>query len=740
MEHRFLSAVMFTDIVGFSALASRNEEEALQLVEINRNHQKPIIEKYGIFIKEMGDGVLARFPSAYDAVRCALDIQQLCPAVLKDKIRIGLHLGDVSENQGDIFGDGVNVASRLESKARPGTIYLSDSVHNAIKGRGEITTKYVGTFRLKNLKDPVRTYTLADKEQNSIRDWISKSGILKFVLKLALVFLAASLLVELVAFLVAKNNMDSGIIDLAILLLLFVVVGYFLYSSIKVGRLKLFLIEMLNILVALTTMGFYILNPLDLNPEALRIFSFDYDKSDDAPTVRSLVVLPFYNDIGEDQEFLVAGIQDGLINEIGKLGSMRVISRTSTLSYASAEKPMKEIAKELHVEMVVEGALIRIDSSLELNVKLVNPFPEEKLVWSDSYQFSLGEVQKLFHEVTRNVALKVNQVLLPMEEKMLASSTEINPEAYQSLLMGKYYLGYMTTDGLSTAEKYFQEAVEIDSTYAPAITGLAMVWMSRRQMGFNAPREANPIIDNYLEEAFRYDPDAADVWTARAAMSVWGAYDFETGEQEFRKSIKLNPNISGTRAGYAHLLMILNRWDEAWEQMNYALKIDPLNPLVIAFSGIMYSFEGKLLSATKQFETITDLEPDQAMANAYLLQKYTRTFQHRKALEELKKFVSERHLSGYEKLIDDTYSKNGFEAAIRATAESLGALSKTQFVPAAMVAMLYKLIGDKEGRLRWIEEMYRQHHPGLPYLAIRVDDPIQQEPRYIAVMEKAGLW
>ena len=179
MNQRILSAVMFTDIVGYSALASRNEEEALRLLNINRDHQKPIIEKYGMYLKEMGDGVLARFSSAYDSVQCAIEIQENTPEELKDRIRIGIHLGDISERDGDIFGDGVNVASRLESKAEPGKIYLSDSVHNAIKGRGDVATKYVGTFRLKNIKDPVRTYTIVKKGQAFSTTGYSKSDIWK---------------------------------------------------------------------------------------------------------------------------------------------------------------------------------------------------------------------------------------------------------------------------------------------------------------------------------------------------------------------------------------------------------------------------------------------------------------------------------------------------------------------------------------------------------------------------------
>jgi adenylate cyclase len=205
---------MFTDIVGYSAMASHDEEEALRIVEINRNHQKPIIEKYGIYLKEMGDGVLARFSSAYDSIRCAQEIQESCPPPLKDKIRIGLHLGDVSESNGDIFGDGVNVASRLETKAEPGKIYLSDSVYHAIKGRSDVNAKYVGTFRLKNIREPVRTYTVVGKDEPVPTSFL-KSKIWKSIRHVAIAIAVALAAIELIAYLVAAMEWDPGIVDVA---------------------------------------------------------------------------------------------------------------------------------------------------------------------------------------------------------------------------------------------------------------------------------------------------------------------------------------------------------------------------------------------------------------------------------------------------------------------------------------------------------------------------------------------
>ncbi len=155
---RYLAAIMFTDLAGYSRLASTDEGGALSMLEANRQLQRPIIRRYGSFVKEMGDGMLARFQSAQDAVACAIEIQSNAPTALRQAIRIGIHLGDITEENGDIFGDGVNIAARIESIAEPGSIYVSASIHQAIKSTGDILTEPVGPQQLKHIEDPIDCY------------------------------------------------------------------------------------------------------------------------------------------------------------------------------------------------------------------------------------------------------------------------------------------------------------------------------------------------------------------------------------------------------------------------------------------------------------------------------------------------------------------------------------------------------------------------------------------------------
>ena len=158
---RQLAAIMFTDIVGYTTLMGKDSDKALELVRISKDIQKPLVEKHnGKWLKEMGDGAMVQFGSAMDAVNCAVEIQEIARGKLDAKLRIGIHLGDVQVEENDVHGDGVNVASRLESIADPGGIYISESIEKAIQGQTDVQAKYLGEVKLKNVAYGVRTYAV----------------------------------------------------------------------------------------------------------------------------------------------------------------------------------------------------------------------------------------------------------------------------------------------------------------------------------------------------------------------------------------------------------------------------------------------------------------------------------------------------------------------------------------------------------------------------------------------------
>jgi len=160
-QSRQLAAIMFTDIVGYTALMGKDSAKALELVRISKEIQKPLVEKHhGLWLKEMGDGALAKFNTALDALNCSIEIQEIARGKLDAKLRIGLHLGDITIENNDVYGDGVNVASRLESIADPGGIYISESIEKAFQGQTDVQAKYLGEVKLKNVAYGVRTYAV----------------------------------------------------------------------------------------------------------------------------------------------------------------------------------------------------------------------------------------------------------------------------------------------------------------------------------------------------------------------------------------------------------------------------------------------------------------------------------------------------------------------------------------------------------------------------------------------------
>src|SRR5688572_82358 len=159
---RQLAAIMFTDIVGYTALMGKDEQKAFQLLDKNRQIQKPIIEQYnGRWIKELGDGVMASFNTVSNAVNAAIKIQQTCNALKEYQLRIGIHLGEVVFENDDVFGDGVNVASRIQAIANPGSIFISEAVHNSVSNKQGFHTKFFSEQRLKNVKEPIKVYQVA---------------------------------------------------------------------------------------------------------------------------------------------------------------------------------------------------------------------------------------------------------------------------------------------------------------------------------------------------------------------------------------------------------------------------------------------------------------------------------------------------------------------------------------------------------------------------------------------------
>ena len=746
-ESRKLYTIMFTDIEGYTALMQRDEQMAIDFRNQHREIYDAVTEQYsGKTIQYFGDGTLSVFESAIQAVKCAIEMQLQFREKTTMPVRIGLHMGDIVISKEDIIGDAVNIASRVESMAVAGSVLVSNKVAEELKNQKEIQVKSLGRFHFKNDSKPREIFAiehpkLVTPKRSQVKGKFKKK---EPVIRQMLVYVGISWISFLIlSYVVSSNNLDPGLIDLSVIIAFFGFISFFIWQLLR-PRLgwRSIALHALNIVLALMAIGAFLLNPTIIEVSRLPAINlFGQKQQQFSATLNSIAVLPFVNNTGDQsQEYLFKGMHEGLIHEIGHLSNIRIPSSTSTLSYATSSKSMKRIARELEVDALIEGSLTRIDSVIQFRIKLINVFPQEKSLWAHEFNTTIDGIPDLYHEVTKNVALQINGVLQPKDIKQLSKMHAPNPGAYEAYLKGQYYAGFLTPDGIEIAENYFTKAIEIDPEFALGYGGLSLVWVSKKQMGYTSGKIATPFIKLYHEKSMQLDSTNAENWTGEAAILTWTDFAWERGEKAFLKSIELNPNSAPARAAYAHLLMILNQFDEARVQMDYAEQLDPLNPWTLSFSGAMHFYEGKIITAFKKFEQLKKLEPDHPMLNRALLGKYANTTQYDQGIEVLKRFIHLEEGYSVKELIDDTYQKTDFEQTLKITAQRLEAISKTSFVAPATIYFIYELLGDEEKRIFWMKKMQESKDGYLPYNAIRNNDPLQNDPRYIKIMQEIGLW
>jgi len=665
-QSRQLAAIMFTDIVGYTALMGESEEKALEIRRRNREiHQQQIKAAGGSWLKEMGDGTMASFDTITDAVSAAINIRETCKQELDIELKIGIHLGEIILEDNDVFGDGVNIASRIQELAGGGGILISEPVFNEIRNKENIVASLIGETSLKNVNVPVKVYQVLD------RDLVKPS------------------------------------------------------IKIKKGRGRNKLLMAGVALIALLFAAIYI---------------YQNNFSEKPLSVKSIAILPFANYTGdENRAYFVAGMHDALISELGQIGTIRVISKTSTLQYANSQKTIKEIASELNVDAIIEASVLSVSDNIRIQLKLINAFPEEQQLWSQTFDSDMSNILNFYSRVTKNIANEIQLALSPEQQTRLAKTRKVNPDAYEAYLKGKFHMGFLTQEGQQAAVDYFTEAIEIDPEFAPAHAGLGGIWAVLKQMDFVSPDEADPKIQEHLAKAIAIDSTLAEVYYWNAAIKVWTDFEWESGEIAFKRAIEINPNFSEARALLSHLMMCLNRWNESREQMRKALEIDPNNPFVQVLSGAQLLDDEKYDSCIRKLEPLQKIMPNNPLINLVLLVAYAKTDRYDQAIEEIKKQISHIVDETIIKMLEDEYENSGFENALNKTADVLEN-TDSAFVSAATLIMLYGLAGNTDKTMDWIERGYIRRDPDMPYIAIfPVLKPYRNEPRFIEIVKRMNL-
>ena len=277
------------------------------------------------------------------------------------------------------------------------------------------------------------------------------------------------------------------------------------------------------------------------------------------PAIQSLAVLPLANLTGDpEQEYFVDGMTDALISQLGKIGALRVISRTSIMQYKGTRKRLPEIAKELDVHAVLEGSVQRSANQVRITVQLIEAMSDRHL-WSDSYDGEMEKVLTLQSKVAADVAEEIKIAVTREQRSRLTETRPVDPEAYEAFLLGHHHMRKRTSEGLGNALKFFQRAVEKDPNYAPAYAGLADAYDLMSGYSLLAPREAYPKARAAAIDALKIDDRLAEAHITLAKIAARYDLDWEEARKEFLRGIELNPNYAQGHSWYGLFYLACNR-------------------------------------------------------------------------------------------------------------------------------------------------------------------------------------
>jgi serine/threonine-protein kinase len=455
-----------------------------------------------------------------------------------------------------------------------------------------------------------------------------------------------------------------------------------------------------------------------------------------------LAVLPFNNISGDTaQDYFSNGLAEDMITELGRLHPQRLalIARTSAMRYKNTDKPTDQIGRELGVQYILEGSTRREKSRVRISAQLIR-VRDQTQVWAESYDRELTEILGVQRAVAQGVAHSLVLVLLPEEQTRLGAARPVDPVAYEAYLKGIGHADKLTKPDLETALQYFDIALKRDPNYALAHVGNAAAWAGLQQLNFVPPRVAQPRLREAVHRALALDSTLAEAHYYQGTILIWSDWNWASGEKEFQRAVRLNPNFPEGRALYAHLLMILKRPGEAMRHIERALELDPFNPLVRAFYGAMLVQLGRHDEAIAQFRQVLATVPNMPVALAGTQNALYNAGRYEEAMAAERSTWSARGYNDMVEALDRGYAQAGYVGSMRAMAEAFAARSRAANVAPVGVAAAYVRAGDFNHAFEWLERSYRAHDPTLAYLGVaRVWDPLRGDPRFKDLLRRMKL-
>jgi serine/threonine-protein kinase len=460
-----------------------------------------------------------------------------------------------------------------------------------------------------------------------------------------------------------------------------------------------------------------------------------------AAPIRSIAVLPLANLSGDaTQDYFADGMTDALIADLGRSSSVRVISRTSSMQYKQARKPLPVIARELGVEAVVEGSVMRAGERVRINAQLVHADSDRRL-WGGSYDRDVRDVLTLQSEVAHAIATEVNEKLSPPPPP-----TPVNPQAHEAYLRGRHLFQQLDEPSLRRALEYFEQAVAHDPTHARAYAGIAdtrLLLHYTLARGFQEPpAQAFVHVEAAASRALRIDPSLAEAQCALALSNMNLKWDWAAAERWFQSALESNGSLADCHEQHAWFLASQGRLEQALGEMTKARELDPLSLPVNAGVGAILMYRGQTGEAIVQLRRALELNRDFVVAHYGLGRSYLAQGDTAEAIASLRTALS---LSpGRPEILADlahAYARAGRrQDALGVMARWRKATGGGEFTRDEQAAHMYLALGERERALALLEKAYQHHSPGMVWL--KVDprfDSLRGDARFQRLLRRMGL-
>lgn len=557
---RRLSAILAADVVGYSRLMGEHETETLVALRAHRDElvSPKVAQHGGRIVKLMGDGLLAEFPSAVAAVACAVDIQVLMrqrnATVAEDRrivFRIGINLGDVLIEGDDIYGDGVNVAARLEALADPGGICVARSVRDQVRDRMNLNLEDRGEVAVKNITRAIRIFAVVLDD------------------------LAQALATPVVIAPISSARPRRLLIGAAVVLLLVPATGIVWWQGWLPGTGST--------------------GPADIA----------IPPPSDRP---SIAILPFTNlSADEEQEYFADGLTDDLITDLSRISGLFVIARNTMFTYKDQPVGRRDIARELGVRYVLEGSVRRVGDTVRINAQLIDGSTGSQL-WAERFDRPFTDIFAIQDQVIARIVDALSIQLSETERSGMAQLPTANLEAYDYYLRGERLAYRADSTSVRDALDFYQRAVALDPRFAEAYAGYARVAVDVLSYDYSDSLPSAVARKRAYEAASRaatLDPTLARSYSVLALLQMLdGQYEAALGAAH--KAVSLNPNGAESHLNLAVVLVYAGRHEEALRAMDSVLRLNPKPPSYV------HDYHGlALFMAGRHGETVTVLEQDE---------------------------------------------------------------------------------------------------------------------------------